>query len=179
MNIVLRTKIKYWFDYLRLAHKSSDPSVISALEKSKEKYQSWGAYQTMGFDEWWKKFLILVSEDLIKSFDFLQDSKLEIPPELPNSLNDYLKDSENEVYLATGRSSDGKPAFLVIVKSIKGELNIKCDRFFEPTKFPESRHDNRKLCYKVSTFQMVFQSKTQISSKWHRLRNCLRNLVKS
>ena len=79
------------------------------------------------FDEWWKKFLILVSEDLIKSFDFLQDSKLEIPPELPNSLNDYLKDSENEVYLATGRSSDGKPAFLVIVKSIKGDLNIKCE----------------------------------------------------
>ena len=62
MNIVLRTKIKYWFDYLRLAHKSSDPSVISALEKSKEKYQSWGAYQTMGFDEWWKKHSHLFRE---------------------------------------------------------------------------------------------------------------------
>ena len=56
MSIVLRKKIKYWFEYLRLAHKSSDPSVISALEKSKEKYKSWGAYQTMGFDEWWKKY---------------------------------------------------------------------------------------------------------------------------
>ena len=62
MNIVLRTKIKYWFDYLRLAHKSSDPSVISALEKSKEKYKSWGAYQTMGFDEWWKKHSHLFRE---------------------------------------------------------------------------------------------------------------------
>jgi len=67
----------------------------------------------------------------------------------------------------------------ILVNNNAVELNIKCDRFFEPTKFPESRHDNRKLCYKVSTFQMVFQSKTQISSKWHRLRNCLRNLVKS
>ncbi len=62
MSIVLRKKIKYWFEYLRLAHKSSDPSVISALENSKGKYKSWGEYQTMVFDEWWKKHSHLFRE---------------------------------------------------------------------------------------------------------------------
>jgi hypothetical protein len=79
------------------------------------------------FDEWWKKFLTLISEDLIKSFDFLQDSKLEIPAQLSISLNDYLEDGSNEVYLATGRASDGKPAFLIIVKSAIEKSKIKCE----------------------------------------------------
>lgn len=62
MSIVLRKKIKYWFEYLRLAHKSSDPSVISALKSSSQKYKSWGNYQTMSFDEWWKKHSHLFRE---------------------------------------------------------------------------------------------------------------------
>jgi hypothetical protein len=62
MSIVLRTKIKFWFEYLRLAHKSSDPRVISALRSNKDKYQRWGDYQNIPFDKWWKDHSTLFKE---------------------------------------------------------------------------------------------------------------------
>ena len=53
MNIPLKTKVKYWFEYLRLAHKSNDPIVLENLKK--DTYKDWGNYLTTPFDDWWKK----------------------------------------------------------------------------------------------------------------------------
>ena len=52
--------MKYWFDFLRLAHQSQDPEVIANLKK--DTYKSWGNYLNTSFDEWWKKHSILFKE---------------------------------------------------------------------------------------------------------------------
>jgi hypothetical protein len=53
MNIPLKQKIRLWFDFLRLAHQSSDPLLISNLKKSKDKYAPWDDYINMSFTKWW------------------------------------------------------------------------------------------------------------------------------
>ncbi len=60
MNIPLKTKVKYWFEYLRLAHESNDPIVIENLKK--DTYKDWGNYLTTPFDDWWKKHSKLFKE---------------------------------------------------------------------------------------------------------------------
>lgn len=64
MNISLKTKIKYWFEYLRLAHKSTDTQVIANLESSKLFYATWGNYLGTSFDVWWKEHSHLFRETL-------------------------------------------------------------------------------------------------------------------
>lgn len=75
MNTPLKTKVKYWFEYLRLAHQSKDPEVIANLRR--DTYENWGEYQTTSFDEWWKNYSFLFkdsfplkrlgTEDLVQS----------------------------------------------------------------------------------------------------------------
>lgn len=60
MNIPLKAKVKYWFEYLRLAHESDDPIVIESLKK--ETYKDWGNYLTTAFDDWWKTHSKLFKE---------------------------------------------------------------------------------------------------------------------
>jgi hypothetical protein len=60
LNTPLKTKVKYWFDFLRLAHQSKDPEVIANLKK--DTYKSWGNYSNTSFDEWWKKYSNLFKE---------------------------------------------------------------------------------------------------------------------
>jgi hypothetical protein len=62
MNIPLKTKIKYWFEYLKLAHKSTDTQVIANLESSKPFYAAWGNYVSTSFDVWWKEHSHLFRE---------------------------------------------------------------------------------------------------------------------
>lgn len=60
MNTLLKTKVKYWYEFLRLAHQSQDPEVIQNLKK--ETYKNWGDYLNTSFDEWWKKYSSLFKE---------------------------------------------------------------------------------------------------------------------
>ncbi len=62
MNISLKTKIRYWFDFLRLAHQSTDTQVIENLEASKSFYAAWGNYLDTSFDAWWKEHSNLFRE---------------------------------------------------------------------------------------------------------------------
>ena len=55
MNISLKTKVRYWFEFLRLAHQSTDTQVIENLEASKSFYAAWGNYLDTSFDAWWKE----------------------------------------------------------------------------------------------------------------------------
>lgn len=54
MKIPLKTKVKYWYYFLRLCHQSSDPLVKSNLKKSESFYEPWGDYLTGSYDDWWK-----------------------------------------------------------------------------------------------------------------------------
>jgi hypothetical protein len=62
MNISLKTKIKYWFEFLRLAHQSNDAQVIENLEASESFYAAWGNYLGTSFDAWWKEHANLFRE---------------------------------------------------------------------------------------------------------------------
>lgn len=53
MNIPLKQKIQLWFKFLRLAHQSNNPIVISNLKVSKELYAPWGDYMNISFTKWW------------------------------------------------------------------------------------------------------------------------------
>ena len=67
MNISLKTKIKYWFYFLRLAHQSNDEAVKKNLIKSKDFYLPWGDYLNQPYDAWWKE-----NSHLFKSESSLQ-----------------------------------------------------------------------------------------------------------
>jgi len=64
MKIPLKTKVKYWFEYLKLAHQSDDPEVVFNLKKSKKLYSSWGNYLKTPYDVWWKSHSNLFKEDI-------------------------------------------------------------------------------------------------------------------
>jgi len=69
MNISLKTKVKYWFYFLRLCHKINDPVIQKNLKKSRSLYKRWGEYQTGSFENWWKEHSHLFSrKDSIEKF---------------------------------------------------------------------------------------------------------------
>lgn len=54
MNIPLKKKIQHWFNFLKLAHASTDPVVVQNLKDSRSFYEAWGKYQEQSFTTWWK-----------------------------------------------------------------------------------------------------------------------------
>ena len=54
MNNSLKEKIKFWVEFLKLAHHSTDPVVIGNLRSSKGFYSQWGDYEESKFNDWWK-----------------------------------------------------------------------------------------------------------------------------
>jgi hypothetical protein len=69
MNISLKTKVKYWFYFLRLCHKINDPVIQLNLKKSKSLYKRWGDYQSGSYENWWKEHSHLFSrKDSIEKF---------------------------------------------------------------------------------------------------------------
>ena len=62
MNNSLKEKIRYWFEFLKIAHESSDPVVKGNLKASSDLYSDWGNYQTVSFESWWKEHAYLFKE---------------------------------------------------------------------------------------------------------------------
>lgn len=54
MNISLKSKIRHWFNFYRLALASKDPQIAANIRKSTAFYQPWGDLQKVSFDDWWK-----------------------------------------------------------------------------------------------------------------------------
>lgn len=54
MNISIKSKVRHWFNFYRLAIQSTDPEIIANCKKSAEFYESWGDISAIKFDEWWK-----------------------------------------------------------------------------------------------------------------------------
>lgn len=80
MNIPLKRKIQLWFEFLKLAHKSNDPVVISNLIKSKSFYEPWDDYLNSSFTRWWSThrhlFRTVTSMRKMNSSDAVDDSAL-------------------------------------------------------------------------------------------------------
>lgn len=63
MNNSLKEKIRYWFEFLKIAHESDDPFVKGNLKKSFDYYSGWGNYRSEKFDAWWKSHSHLFRQD--------------------------------------------------------------------------------------------------------------------
>jgi hypothetical protein len=50
-----REAFRLWFEYLRLAHRSTKPDVQDALKQSESFYAPWGDATKTKFDDWWKE----------------------------------------------------------------------------------------------------------------------------
>jgi len=81
---------RLWFEFYKLALKSKDKEVISALKKSKNFYSSWGTDSGIYFDDWWvekqhlfyetKKIKLINQKELITNATHLFIS---IPKDIP------------------------------------------------------------------------------------------------
>ena len=70
MKNSLKDKVRYWFEFLNLAHQSPDPIVVSNLRESSGFYSRWGNYRTVKFDVWWREHSYLfrdVDADVLAS----------------------------------------------------------------------------------------------------------------
>jgi hypothetical protein len=54
MSKSLKEKIKFWVEFLKLAHRSTDRVVIANLRESRNFYSAWVDYRNTKFNEWWK-----------------------------------------------------------------------------------------------------------------------------
>lgn len=70
MKNSLKEKIRYWFEFLKIAHDASDPVVKGQLLKSADFYAPWGNYRDQRFNEWWK-----THSSLFKNSDVLSVPK--------------------------------------------------------------------------------------------------------
>lgn len=62
MNNSLKSKVKLWVSFLRLAHQSQDLEIQEILKKNRSFYKDWGNYQTGSFDVWWREHSHLFRE---------------------------------------------------------------------------------------------------------------------
>ena len=63
MKNSLKEKIRYWFEFLNLAHQSTNPIVVSNLRESSKFYSRWGKYRTVKFDSWWREHSSLFRDE--------------------------------------------------------------------------------------------------------------------
>ena len=63
MKNSLKEKVRYWFEFLNLAHQSTNPIVLSNLRESIEFYSRWGKYRTVKFDSWWREHSSLFRDE--------------------------------------------------------------------------------------------------------------------
>ena len=66
MNNSLKEKIRYWFEFLRLAHESKDPIVVNAL-RNNDVYEKWGDYRSVKFNSWWSSHSSLFKNEQVLS----------------------------------------------------------------------------------------------------------------
>lgn len=54
MNNSIKSKVKHWFNFYKLALQSTDEEIIANRKKSSKFYEPWGDISKISFDEWWK-----------------------------------------------------------------------------------------------------------------------------
>jgi len=81
MKNSLKSKIRYWWLFLRLAHQVDDSSISRNLKNSASLYESWGDYNKGSFEDWWKEYSqlfrevsvtrVLTTSDTVSDTDFV------------------------------------------------------------------------------------------------------------
>lgn len=66
MNNSLKEKIRYWFEFLRLANESKDPIVVNALINNVN-YEKWDDYRSVKFNSWWSSHSSLFKNEQVLS----------------------------------------------------------------------------------------------------------------
>jgi hypothetical protein len=58
---------RLWFEFYKLAVKSTDDEILKALKKSRDFYKDWGDVAEVYFDDWWRdKKSLFLDEDLVR-----------------------------------------------------------------------------------------------------------------
>lgn len=105
MNIPLKSKVRHWFNFYRLALKSSDPQIQANLRKSQDFYKEWGDVEKVSYDDWWKA-----------------KSKLFHVRELFEVLEGSFKTDTNHLYLKVPYSSRPVSAAKIFTRIYREEL---------------------------------------------------------
>jgi hypothetical protein len=105
MNITLKAKVRHWFNFYRLALKSSNPLVQANLTKSQDFYLAWGDVEKISYDDWWKSH-----------------SKLFHTRELFEVLEGSFKTNSDSLYLKVPFSSPPVSAAKIFTRIYREEL---------------------------------------------------------
>lgn len=105
MNISLKSKVRHWFNFYRLALKSSDPQIQANLAKSQDFYQAWGDVEKVSYDDWWR-----------------EKSKLFHQRELFEVLEGTFKTNKEHLYLKVPFSSPPVSAAKIFTRIYREEL---------------------------------------------------------
>ena len=54
MNISIKSKVRHWFNFYRLALQSTDPEIIENCKRTQQFYKPWGEISRIKYDDWWK-----------------------------------------------------------------------------------------------------------------------------
>jgi hypothetical protein len=71
----------------------------------------------------------------------LTNTSLELPKKLLIALDEYLQDSIYIVYLTTGFTEDGKPAFLILIENESTPLRLDCSVLIDTSNWKEKDFD--------------------------------------
>lgn len=105
MNISLKSKVRHWFNFYRLALKSVNPQIQANLEKSNSFYEAWGDVLNVSYDDWWKSH-----------------SKLFHERELFEVLDGEFKTDKGHLYLKVPYSSPPVSAAKIFTRIYREEL---------------------------------------------------------
>lgn len=105
MNITLKAKVRHWFNFYRLALKSSNPLIQANLAKSHDFYLAWGDVEKISYDDWWKSH-----------------SKLFHTRELFEVLEGSFKTNSDSLYLKVPFSSPPVSAAKIFTRIYREEL---------------------------------------------------------
>lgn len=105
MNIPLKSKVRHWFNFYRLAMKSSDPQIQANLAKSSDFYKAWGDIEKVSYDDWWK-----------------EKSKLFHVRELFEVMDGSFKTDNDHLYLKVPYSSPPVSAAKIFTRIYREEL---------------------------------------------------------
>jgi hypothetical protein len=118
MKNSLKSKIHYWWLFLRLAHQSADPVIIRNLKNSASLYSSWGDYKNGSYEDWWKTHShlfravsmtrVLKSSDTVPESDFVVAIPITMSPTAVGRMVANMYRREQSLRKAESKPRSGK-----------------------------------------------------------------------
>lgn len=149
---------RLWFEFLKLAHTSSDKLVKSSLKKSNSFYKPWGAVSGIKFDLWWKTHSYLFEEnEVVRLLD----------------RNEKLSEDASIIYLAvplresTTRLTEKVKEIIKkearVLNSARSKSTTRPSAAFHPTAGAEPKL--KALNVSLTIYRDVFQMNTKLKGQ--------------